>query len=162
MFVAYSHDLRDILRLRRGTWLSTYSELYFTFLLSALFHGLVTYAMPYGPNHTFHLRFTRWFSFVFWQAPAIQFEDFVIWCYKRVVAKTERKVGDEEPKEQEIKVMAWHKVVGYIWVLGWWYSIMHWPADAMLRFGVVKANPLPFSVLNPIVTWVENAMARSG
>ena len=99
---------------------------------------------------------------MFWQAPAIQFEDLVIWCYKHIVGKMEGKVGDEEQKRLEMKAMTWHKMVGYAWVLGWWYYIMPWPVDAVLRFGVVKATPLPFSVLNPIVTWAENSMARSG
>ena len=161
MFVAYSHDLRDILRIRRGTWLSSYFELYFAFTFSALFHGLTMYAMPYGPNHTFNLRFTMWFNFMFWQAPAIQFEDFVIWCYKQMVGKTEGKVMDEEQKRLETNATTWHKIVGYIWVFSWWYYILPWPVDAVLRFEIVKATPLPFSVLNPILTRAENMMFGS-
>ena len=162
MFVAYSGDLRDILHIRRGTWLSSYFELYFTFFFSALLHGLSTYALPYGPNHSFNLRFLMWFKFMAWQAPAIQFEDFVLWCYKRIVEKTEGKVGEGEQKRVEMKPQTWHKVIGYIWVCGWCYFFMHWPADPMLRFGVFKKSPIPFSVLNPIVSWVQTASERRG
>lgn len=162
LFVAYSRDLRDMFRIRRGTWLSSYFELYFSFFLSALFHGLITYAMPYRPGYTFNLRYMMWFNFMFWQASAIQFEDFVRWCYMRIVGEAEGKVRDEEQKRLETKATTWHTVVGYIWVFGWWYCIMPWPADAFLKLGVIKATPLPFSVLEPIVTWAENANARSG
>ena len=55
----------------KGTWLSSYSELYFCFFLSGLFHGILTYAMPYAPNFDFHTRSTMWFKFMFFQAFAI-------------------------------------------------------------------------------------------
>ena len=111
-FVAYSRNLRDILRVRRGIWPTTYLELYFALTLSALYHGLVMYAIPHGPNYTFDLRF------VMWQAPAIQSEDFVIWGYKRVVVgKTDLGVGDGPQKDTQVRT--WHKMVGFVWVLGW-------------------------------------------
>ncbi|CAF9922109.1 hypothetical protein IMSHALPRED_005340 [Imshaugia aleurites] len=165
MFVAYSRDLRAILHIRRGTWLSSYFDLYFTFTFSALFHGITMYAMPYGPNHSFNLRFMMWFHFMFWQAPAIQFEDLVIWCYKRIVGTTEGKVLNEEQQRQrrsETNVRTWHRIVGYIWVFGWWYYILPWPVDTVLRFEIAKASPLPFSVLNPVLTWAENITSSSG
>ena len=99
---------------------------------------------------------------MFWQASAIQLEDFVIWCYKRIVRGREGKVRDEEQKRLETKAATWHTVVGYIWVFGWWYFIMPWAADAFLKLGVIKATPLPFSVLEPIVSWAENASTRGG
>ena len=74
MFVSWSKDFKHILGIRRGTWLSSYSELYFTFTLSALGHGLCTYAMPHGPRHTFYPRFWTWFKFMFFQTPAIHLE----------------------------------------------------------------------------------------
>lgn len=84
----------------------------------------------------------------------------MIWCYKRAVERSGEKVRDGEQKRLQTKATTWHTIVGYVWVFGWWYYIMSWPVDAVLRFGVVKATPLPFSVLSPILTLVENAIAR--
>ncbi|KAL2041434.1 hypothetical protein N7G274_005816 [Stereocaulon virgatum] len=155
MLVSYTDDLKNLLRIPRGTWISSYFALYFGFFLSALFHGLVTYALPYGPYHTFHLRFYLWFFFMFVQAPAIHFEDCVIWCYKQATRTTDEKDMDERPSGRKDPA-TWQKVVGYIWVIFFWYHLVPTPANAVLRFGMVKDSPVPFSVLEPLLSLVEN------
>ena len=159
MLVSYAKDLKTMLGIPRGTWISSYFELYFCFFLTALFHGLVTYALPHGPYHTFYLRFHLWFLFMFVQAPAIHLEDCVIWCYKQATRTT-----DEEDKNGVASggrdPAAWQKVVGYIWVIFFWYHVVPWPANAVLRFGMVKDSPVPFSILEPLLGLVENNLGE--
>lgn len=150
MFVSWSQDVKNVVGIRRGTWLSSYSELYFTFTLSALCHGLITYAMPYGPDHTFYLRFWMWFNFMFFQAFAIHLEDIVIWCYKRVIGEPAGK-----NQTQEGAGLSWQMVLGYFWVASCWYFVLGWCLNALLQLGIAQLNPLPFSVLQPILETVE-------
>ena len=152
MFISFSTDLKDLLKIRRGTWLSSYFELYFIFTLSALGHGLITYAMPYSPRHTFHVRFVMYFNFMFYQAPAIHFEDFIIWTYKRMTGETENRDG---------KPMLWQTIVGYVWVTSWWYFVLGWTMAAVLQLGIAKLDPLPFSILRPVTAFVERNLRSS-
>lgn len=40
-YTKWSHGIMGILGIQRGTWLSTYFQLYFTFLFSGVGHGIV-------------------------------------------------------------------------------------------------------------------------
>ena len=148
MLVSYSQDLKSVFKIQRGTWLSSYSELYFCFFLSGLFHGISTYAMPYAPNFDFYTRFTMWFSFMFSQAFAIHLEDFAIWAYKTTF---ETSVSND--KSLHKGAQAWQMVVGYLWVYTFWFVINHWTMNPILRLGVAATNPLPFSLIGPILNF---------
>ena len=144
--VSYSQDLKRFCGIEKGTWLSSYSELYFCFFLSGLFHGISTYVMPYARSFDFHSRFTMWFNFMFFQAFAIHFEDLVIWAYKR-------SLGNEDLKDKSSHegVRTWQMIVGYLWIYTWWYWIDPWTMDPLIRLGITATNPLPFSILEPIL-----------
>ena len=92
--VSYSQDLESFCGIKQGTWLSSYSELYFWFFLSDLCHGISICAMSYAPNFDFHTRFTMWFNFMFFQAFANHFEDLVIRAYKRALGN--KNLGDKD------------------------------------------------------------------
>ena len=102
--------------------------------------------MPYTPNFDFHTRFTMWFNFMFFQAFAIHFEDLVIWAY-------ERTLGNEHSKDKSSRetVRTWQIIVGYLWVYTWWYWIDPWTMDPLIRLGITATNPLPFSIIQPIL-----------
>ena len=102
--------------------------------------------MPYAPNFVFHTRFTMWFNFMFFQAFAIHFADLVIWAYKRSLGN-----DDLKDKSSHEGVRTWQIIVGYLWVYTWWYWIELWTMDPLIRLGITATNPLPFSILEPIL-----------
>ncbi|MCJ1395079.1 hypothetical protein MMC18_007960 [Xylographa bjoerkii] len=151
-FLDWSHHFCNMLGIKRGTWLSTYFLLYFAFFMTAVGHGLGTYVIPHGPNATFDDRFYAWVRFFMRHAVAIHFEDFVIWCYKQVAypgATTSN--GEGQPDNRDTVSKRWHRVVGRVWVAGWWLYAMDWAMQAVLHTGVLADSPLPFSVWGPLL-----------
>ena len=45
----------------------------------------------------------------------------------------------------------WQKMVGFVWVYSFWYWIIPWTVNPLLRLGVLAASPLPFSLVEPIM-----------
>lgn len=66
------------LRIQKGSRLSAYTQLYFSFLLSATWHGFLMLGLTHGPNATMWDRYWSWWTCFALQAPVIQFEDFII------------------------------------------------------------------------------------
>lgn len=146
MYTGYSQAVVSKLGIKRGTLLSSYTQLYFSFLLSATGHGIVIYGMPHGPKHTVWDRFwSFWLCFAL-QAVAIHLEDFVIWGYWQIAARP-----DVRDKGREMGNSRWQRVVGRIWVICWCYMISVIMVDPGLKVGTYASNPIPFSVLEPIL-----------
>ena len=146
VYISYSRALVSVLSFKRGTWLSSYTQLYFSFLLSATGHGLVTYGMPHGPRHTMWDRFwSFWLCFAL-QAVAIHLEDFVIWCYWQFTVGSE--VRDQH---QEITCSHWQRAVGRLWVISWSWIISVMMVDPCLKLGIYALSPLPFPVVDPLL-----------
>ena len=49
----------------------------------------------------------------------------------------------------------WQRVIGYLWVACWWYFIGGDPAAAVLRLGIARLDPLPFSIVRPLVASLQ-------
>ena len=149
--------------------------------VSGVGHAISSYTLPYGPNHTLYDRFMYYFQFMFFQAFAVHIEDFVIWCYDQITETdapaasagtnghashgankmsnghtVEGKGQDKSDKIEKRKYRTtWHGYVGYIWVICFWYFICGYALPAYLRSGQGMINPLPFSVVTPLVDVVE-------
>lgn len=146
VYTGYSRALVSKLGIKRGTWLSSYTQLYSSFLLSATGHGLVTYGMPHGARHTAWDRFwSFWLCFAL-QAIAIHLEDFIIWCYWQLAL--ESNVRDQR---RNMSSSRWQRVVGRLWVISWCWIISGIMVDPCLKLGIYASNPLPFSVLQPLL-----------
>jgi hypothetical protein len=91
-----------------------------------------------------------WVKFYIMQALGIHFEDFVIWCYKQVAGKPVKEPG-QEMEELVVELKTWHRLVGYAWVLSWWTYHTDLAMLAYLRTGLAAEDPLPFSLLRPLL-----------
>ena len=136
--------LSGFLHIRPGTRNGTYSCVSNS-LLSGKIHLIffqVTYAMSYHTRDTNTLanRFFLFFNFMMLQAVAVQFEDFVIWCYKAWTGV---------PKGQDAQPESWHRVVGITWVLAVWCYTAKLAMLACIRNGISAEDSLPFSVVRP-------------
>ena len=175
-----SSNFKQHFNIKRGTWLSSYIEIFYCFTLSALFHGVSTLALPVPKEEDrkdWYTRFWAWFLFMFVQAGGIAVEDGVIWAWQHLSGSVERgtaagmvngaaksdgkgngTVGGEgnapSPKRtahaQETPAK-WQMAVGFVWVYTFWYIIDPLTVDPLLRLGVVAGNPLPFSVVQPVL-----------
>lgn len=99
-----------VFKFPRGTNLSSYTQLYTAFFLSATFH--------FAGEFTYERRFVyRSFKFFLLQAVAITFEDFIIYAVKRTLLwmGIERDPGDGGGYRVGVVV----RTVGYIWVVMW-------------------------------------------
>ncbi|MCJ1293712.1 hypothetical protein MMC34_005267 [Xylographa carneopallida] len=141
-FTDWSHGLMNLLGIQKGTWLSTYFQLYLGFFMTGLGHGIVTYAMSYQTRDTNTLanRFFLFFNFFLLQAVAIHCEDFAIWCYKAWTGV---------PKGQDAQPKPWHRVVGIAWVLVVWCYTAKMAMLACIRNGISAEDSLPFSIVRP-------------
>lgn len=86
-----------------------------------------------------------WIQFFVWQAAAITMEDFVQWCWRRLVGEAEEKSG------RSTSSMLLRTAIGYAWVtVNIWYSLP-WIGDVMLRMRLGEQPMLPFSLAEPFV-----------
>lgn len=94
----------------RGTKLSSYSQLYLVFFLSAIIHSFADLALE--ERNAF-----RSYKFFFFQVVAITFEDFVTDFAKSLLRRRriELKPGKADESRAEWDV----RVIGYCWVLLW-------------------------------------------
>ena len=146
MYTAYGRQLARALGFSRGSWQSSYMQLYFVFLLSATGHAMVMYGLPYASNHT---TWDRWWSF--WlcfacQAGAIHAEDAVIWCWCQLSGDG-RTDGKKESKR-------WQRNVGRLWVVAWCWLISPLMVDPGLKLGTYDIDPLPFPIVEPILEYL--------
>ena len=140
MYKGYSRQLTKALGFARGSWWSSYAQLYFIFMLSATGHAMVIYGLPYASTHTTWDRvWSFWLCFAC-QAPAIQLEDAVIWSWRQL-----SRDGKSNAKRESKR---WQRNVGRVWVIIWSWYISVWMVDPALKFGFYQLNPLPFSIVD--------------
>ena len=129
----------DYFGIKRGTNLSSYTQLWLAFLLSGCMHANSMLGLPAPFNITRSERTVGMVQFFLFQAAAITFEDFVQWGWKRLGGKTEN-------------AGPLLRTVGYVWVVGcFWYS-MHFAANVMLRMRLMEESFLPFTLVG---AWVQ-------
>ena len=137
-FTTWSHGLMRTIGIRHGSWLSTYFQLYFSFLFTGIGHGIVTYAASYHTRQhsSFQVRLMPWVTFYLCQAVAIHVEDFAWWCYASVVS-------DPNKRAQQAGL---RQVIGWLWVLSWWTACTDAAMLVYFRTGLAAESPLPFSL----------------
>ncbi|KAK7017724.1 membrane bound O-acyl transferase family-domain-containing protein [Favolaschia claudopus] len=132
--------LARTLGLRKGTNASAYTQLYTAFLLSALLHVLSDYMV--------HRSLAPWASgslrFFLLQPLAITVEDFVLFVG--------RKMGLGREGKRDIRLLGgWIsmvRVLGYVWVTGWFVCTYSRWWSPMIRGGMVeKTLNLKWSVV---------------
>ena len=136
-FRDWTTGVMGVLGVPHGTRASTYIQLYGAFFITALGHGIVTYAASAAPTATFADRFALFFNFMMLHAVAINLEDVAIATYRRVV-------GGKEGRW-------WHRPVGYLWTCGFWCYSAHMAMAACMRTGIVAESPVPFPIWGPIL-----------
>ena len=159
-FTSYTQALVSFLRVPRGTLLSSYVQLYTTFLISAFFHGMTTYMAPPSAGHSLHDSFWLFFNFFILQAMGIHFEDTVIGIYDRVFPSNVRSVNTEEKKRDGLEAEvdntpSWKTLVGYTWLICWFWFSLGWGGDANLKSGLATINPIKLSIVGPLVDWYQ-------
>ncbi|KAF3058427.1 toxin biosynthesis protein [Daldinia childiae] len=135
----WSSALVDALGIQHGTNLSSYTQLWFSFVVSGYFHARSHLILPSPINVTVAERAYPIFYFFVLQATAITFEDFVKWAWCKGLG-----MGEGESR--------WRKTVGYLWVTGWLVWSVKFPALAYLKTRVGTESPFPFTIVGP---WTE-------
>ncbi|KAI1144993.1 putative toxin biosynthesis protein [Nemania diffusa] len=137
----WSSALVDMLGIQHGTNASSYIQLWFSFLVSGYFHASSHLILPIPVNVPITETAYPIFYFFVLQAAAITFEDFVKWAWCKGLGK-----GEGGSK--------WRSAVGYVWVIGWlWYSL-RFPALGYLKSRIGAESPLPFTVVEPLMKYV--------
>jgi len=137
-FTSYTQCVVKALGIRRGTNLSSYTQLWLAFFTSGFFHAASILLMPSPINITFRERTTGIMLFFLWQAAAVTTEDFVQYLWKTICGSPKR--GSQ-----------WPTVVGFCWViLSFWISLP-WAGDVLMRVKMGETSPLPFTVAGPFV-----------
>ena len=130
----------DFLGFPRGTNLSSYTQLYVDFFLSAILH--------FSGDFVIEKRIvTRSFEFCLLQAVAITFEDLVIYTAKRLL----RRGGNLDGPWMIVIVRA----VGYCWVTLWLSLTLPIALDGLSVLGIGSADRRPISqfLLNKWNQW---------
>ena len=167
VFSIYPQQLLRFLRIRRGTLLSSYGQIWAGFALSAFFHAQINRIAVSPANITFDEKIWGVVYFFLWQAAAITVEDFAIWGWKQGIRPKKAK-GRNESKEGEINHEPsvrwnWKNVIGYTWVCWNFYISMPFAADVLLRMRTAVDPMLPISVARPFVeTLIENIRRFDG
>ena len=138
MFTAYGQAVLRIFSIPRRTNLSSYTQLYVSFTISGIFHGLMTYHMPGMSIFPFEDKFMLAFKFFVLQAIGIHFEDIVLGICDRL----------RYPKQAFAKNhKTFWRIFGYLWVISWFWFSLGWGGDAYLKSGIMGLNdvPMPFA-----------------
>lgn len=141
MLTAYTSAFVDAMKIKRGTKLSSYTQLWLAFTISGAMHASSMLILPSPTNITFNERTIGVMQFFFFQAAAITFEDFIQWVWKQLGGKTSAP-------------SMFRTLVGYTWVICcFWYSL---PliGDVMLRMRMGDQTFLPFTVTGPWMRYI--------
>ena len=136
-----------LLKFPRGTNLSSYTQLYVAFFLSAVLH--------FSGDFTYEKRITsRSFKFFLLQPVVIAFEDFVIHITKPLLRRggTEPKPG--KPRKPWAEVVL--RIIGYGWVTLWLCLTLPPWRDELNVLGLDSADRRPIAefLLNKWNKWV--------
>jgi len=114
--------------------MSSYTQLWLSFLISGLGHAASIVVLPSPDNITFSERSYGLVAFFLFQAAAITIEDFVLWL--------------RGPRSSSV----FGSLLGYGWVAGTlWYSLPL-AGDVYVRMRLGEKPLLPFTVIGP---WVK-------
>ena len=125
----------------RGTNLSSYTQLYVAFFLSAILHFSADFVC--GKRVA-----SRSFKFFLLQPVVITLEDLIIYIGKRLVRRGETKLKLGKTDESRAEVVM--RVTGYIWVTLWLCLTLPAWLDELSAIGVgcVDRRPIAQFLLN--------------
>ena len=131
---------------QRGTKLSSYTQLYFAFFISAILHSFADLALE--ERNVF-----RSYRFFFFQVVAITFEDLVINLAKRLLRRRGIELKPGKPDESWAEVGV--RVIGYCWVLLWLCLTLPAWLDEPNAIGFRKSDRRPITefLLNKWNQW---------
>lgn len=130
---------RDVLRLKRPSVLERYTNIYFVFLGSGVFHLIYDTYLGSVPGESKAVMFFSSFAF------GIMIEDGVQEAWRRL--NGESGTRKETPKNG---VPVWHKVVGFIWVVVWLLLTAPWYLYPSARLPTDIKWLVPFSIVELI------------
>lgn len=144
MLTQYTEALASLLRIPKGTTLSSYAKLYTAFLFSGFFHALSQLQMPSPSNITDAERTIGFFLFFVWMMAAITIEDFCQWMAKPLRSRGFLRDG------------SWPStLLGWVWVTVVMWHGMPLVGDAFLRMRMGVDPLLPNSFSRKLVErWV--------
>lgn len=127
-----------MLNIRRGTNLSSYTQLWLAFAISGSMHANSMLGLPRPLNITRAECTFGMLYFFLWQALAITVEDLTMWFCRHNFGGTGPRIV--------------RRLVGWTWIVGsCWYS-MAWAGDVVLRMRLGEETFLPGTMLGH---WVE-------
>jgi len=139
----FSTKLVDVLGIRRGTTLSSQSQVWIAFLISGFFHTRSHLNMPAPINISDAEKCNGFFVFFVCQAAAITFEDGMQWIWRQVVGKQHGAAW-----ERRVSTLA-----GYVWVTGVLWYTLPFAGDTFLRMRLGVESLLPFpTVFGGLIT----------
>jgi hypothetical protein len=154
---------KEVLHLPKPSLLERYTNIYVVFFLSGVVHYLHDAAQWKGPQIGTVLFFQ---SFAF----GIMIEDGVQELWKRFTAtKSEERlsngsankhVGKNEKDEETTPL--WQKVVGHVWVFGFFVLVNPWFIYPSIRQPIETFWILPFKITDHIGLPVSAAIAAAG
>ena len=92
---------------------------------------------------------------------AIQFEDTVIGSYERLFPVQSRNSQSEEKGATAatgIDGVSWKTVLGYLWVVSWFWFSLGWGGDANLKSGLFTIRPAKISIVGPLLRQYEETV----
>jgi hypothetical protein len=113
MLQSWSRALVNLLRIKRGTWLSSFVQTIFAFAVTGFLHGIAASRIePTPPFSGQYERFWALFLFFTVQAIGVIIEDVV----STVVDEVELAFEWDDEKG---RTNGWRDWIGRLWVLGW-------------------------------------------
>ncbi|KAH6666346.1 toxin biosynthesis protein [Halenospora varia] len=140
MLTSYTDAFANMLKIPRGTNLSSYTKLYLAFLLSGTFHSLGQLHLPRSSNITAGECAEGFFLFFVWQAAAITAEDFAKWIVRK---------NGWSPQSNKSK--RYCNMIGHAWVFFSMWMSFPIVGDTMLRMRIGTGQFAPFPLMRPLV-----------
>jgi hypothetical protein len=141
-FNAFTGFAVDALHIRRGTTLSSQTQVYLAFFISSIFHAQSNLIIPAPDNIDFYEKTTGMFQFFMWQALAISIED----CAQMVWSKVHRRLGVR--RESRLCTL-FVTVLGWLWVCFSMWLSMPYAADTTLRLRFGDRKMIPVTIIGP-------------
>lgn len=129
---------RDVLRLSRPSVLERYTNIYFVFLGSGIFHLICEIYLGATVSGSRAVMFFSSFAF------GIMIEDGVQEIWRRFIADSPKKIRPES------QVPPWQKIVGFTWVVLWLLITAPWYLYPTARLPSDIKWMVPFSIIERI------------
>ena len=92
---------------------------------------------------------------------AIQVEDAVIGSYERLfpaASRNSQSEGKGDTAAMEIDGVFWKTVLGYLWVVSWFWFSLGWGGDANLKSGLFTIRAAKLSIVGPLLRQYEKTV----